>query len=145
MVANVKRVSSSDEMEKHLEIRRKVFMEEMHIPEKEERDRHDHSSKAYLAYDGHTAVGTGRVRETNKGLKIERIAVLSDYRGRGVGKALIEAIMKEIPREEVVFLQTPAETVPFFEKLGFKVRGEALWIADRIHHYMKFYPHLLQR
>jgi predicted GNAT family N-acyltransferase len=140
IMVDVRRTSGEDEWKKHLEIRKAVFIDEMGIPEKEDRDKYDTSAKCYLAFNGAQAIGTARFRETSKGMKIERVAVLPEFRNKGVATAIVQEIIKDIPKELVIFAQVQDETTGFFEKLGFKIRGEALWIANILHRYMKYYP-----
>jgi ribosomal protein S18 acetylase RimI-like enzyme len=69
--------------------------------------------------------------DASKVAQIELMAVDSAYRGRGVGKALLNRLLKILREEDVdmVLLHCPAEAVEakhLYDKLGFEVRAYAM-------------------
>lgn len=103
-------------------IRRIVFIVEQSVPEEIEVDEYDAVATHVLAYIGDRAVGTGRI--TPEG-RIGRMAVLAEYRGRGVGRALLEALLdigrrRGSPR---LYLSAQTQAIPFYEKFGFVAEG----------------------
>ena len=74
-------------------IRMQVFMNEQNIKGEEEFDELDKRSLFALLFDGNSAVATARISEIPKGLKIGRIAVLKDYRGRRYGAQIVNAVV----------------------------------------------------
>jgi predicted GNAT family N-acyltransferase len=69
------------------QIRHSVFIEEQNVPKELEWDGLDESYQHLLALDNHNnAIGTGRLCEHGH---IGRMAVIKDWRGKGVGGALI--------------------------------------------------------
>ena len=54
-------------------------------------------------------VGTARYRSTKQGIKLERFAVLKDYRGLGVGKALLSYAIMHL--EEKIYLNAQEQVV----------------------------------
>lgn len=122
----VRRVKD-DELESCLAIRRRVFVEEQGIPESIELDGLDSLCVHWLAFEGDHAIGTARLRFLEGGrARAERVAVLPEQRGRGVGAALLAAAEAEALlrgcRDVVVHAQ--ARTVPFYERQGFEPQGE---------------------
>lgn len=105
-------------------VRRAVFVEEQQIPESEEWDDFDAVSLHALAIDtaGH-AIGTGRLLPDGH---IGRMAVRAGWRGTGVGRAVLRALVAAAvergDRELVLHAQVTA--VGFYRKEGFEVFGE---------------------
>ena len=103
-------------------VRRTVFVVEQGIPEHLEWDEHDATSVHALAVlDGH-AVGCGRLLPDGH---IGRMAVLPQMRGRGVGAALLEALVGEAQRRGMGTLQLHAQlhAAGFYARAGFVAEG----------------------
>src|SRR3954447_13451067 len=81
-------------------IRDKVFVEEQGVPKELENDAYDESPEAcchvLLKYNGVPA-GTGRwISYDNKQTaKIQRLAVLAEFRGKGFGKSLLQELEQQ--------------------------------------------------
>jgi predicted GNAT family N-acyltransferase len=124
MTILTKRISSIEEMQKCFEIRKKVFIEGQNVPVNEEIDGKDGQSDHYLLYVAEVAVGTARVRYVDDIAKVERVAILDEYQGKGLGKKIMEAILldvKECNRVASVKLSAQVYAIPFYEKLGFSL------------------------
>ena len=104
-------------------IRRRVFVDEQKIPEKDEFDGEDASCLHVLARLNRDPVGTGRL---NPAGKIGRIAVMSGTRGRGIGTRILRCLILEARRHGIrePFLHAQVQAVPFYERLGFSREGE---------------------
>ena len=76
-------------------IRFRVFVDEQGVPVEMELDEFDALSCHALAWVEGEPVGTGRLLPDGH---IGRMAVLAGWRGRGVGAALLEALMAEAGR-----------------------------------------------
>jgi predicted GNAT family N-acyltransferase len=108
-------------------VRRKVFIEEQQIPEREEFDEMDPVAIHVLAHapaaaGKRDAVGTARLEPTGK---IGRVAVLPQYRGTGTGVALMRRLL-EIAAERgfsEVYLNAQTSAAGFYERLGFRAEG----------------------
>ena len=105
-------------------IRFTVFVEEQKVPAELEIDDQDPASLHALAFDASgTAAATGRLLPDGH---IGRMAVLRQARGRGVGTAVLQALMQAARgrghRNVVLSAQTHA--VPFYARLGFAAEGE---------------------
>jgi len=91
---NFKIIGLSDEINVSFKIRKKVFCEEQRIPEEIEFDNLDHLCEHFLIYKKDEAIGTARARKKEDNLfKIERVAVLVEYRKLKVGSLLINEII----------------------------------------------------
>lgn len=108
------------------EVRRAVFIEEQGVPEALEWDGADEDALHVLATDDEgRPIGTGRALFHGACAHIGRMAVVKPWRGRGVGRAILEALLAEIDRRglERVFLNAQLHAVPFYEKSGFRREG----------------------
>jgi len=134
------RRAKDGELDRCLAIRRRVFVEEQGIPETLEIDGLDSLCVHWLAFEGEQAIGTARLRFVEGGrARAERVAVLADQRGRGVGAALLAAIEAEALLKgctEVV-VHAQVQTVPFYERLGFLVCGDEFEEAGIPHREMR--------
>tara|TARA_B100000953_G_scaffold3040_1_gene2688 strand:+ start:615 stop:1040 length:426 start_codon:yes stop_codon:yes gene_type:complete len=123
MEVNVKIVESDNEKESVISIRRIVFIQELNIPEHMEIDGNEDFATYVLAKVEGKNVGTARWRETNSGIKLERFAVLSQYRSYGVGTAMSKFILKQLDQSKLIYLNAQESAISFYEKLGFDSTG----------------------
>lgn len=105
------------------DVRRRVFIEEQGVPESLEWDEDDAVALHVLALDARgLAIGTGRLLPDGH---IGRMAVLKDWRGCGVGAALLDALLDAArdrgEREVVLHAQTHA--TGFYAGRGFVAEG----------------------
>jgi predicted GNAT family N-acyltransferase len=103
-------------------IRFAVFVEEQRVPAEIELDEMDAKSLHAVAFGNRFPVGTGRLLPDGH---IGRMAVLKDWRGRGVGslilKELVEAARSRGDREIVLSAQVHATA--FYRMHGFVEEG----------------------
>lgn len=115
-------------------IRSAVFVIEQHVPEQLEWDGIDDSCGHVLARtpDG-AAIGTGRLLPDGH---IGRMAVLAPWRGRGVGGALLQALITLAQERGFHKLELYAQThaLGFYERYGFRAEG-AEFIEAGIPHF----------
>lgn len=116
-------------------IRRQVFVVEQGIPEAVEFDQHDAAAQHWLASttDG-ASIGCARLL----GERIGRLAVLPEYRRRGVGSALLRRMIRDALAQGQGALQLHAQTqaLGFYEALGFEPRGDEFLEAGIPHRLM---------
>ena len=105
-------------------VRERVFIIEQAIPPEDEWDEHDASSRHVLARDaqGH-AIGTGRLTPS---AMLGRIAVLPEWRGRGVGKSIMRVLLEQARQLHLpaVSLHAQSHAIPLYESVGFRSEGE---------------------
>lgn len=119
-------VMTEEDMQRCFAIRREIFVEEQQVPETLEMDGKDDAARHFAVRTGNDIIATCRVRFIGSAAKIERVAVLKDYRNKGVGRVLMKYLLQEIARSgdiQLFKLSAQAPAVPFYEKLGFKTRG----------------------
>ena len=117
-------------------IRESVFIEEQHVPKELEWDGLDPGCTHALATIGATAVATARL--TPQG-QIGRMAVLREFRGRGIGSQLLAAVIEQARRagHTEVFLHAQVSVIGFYERHGFVAEGENFMDAGIQHRTMR--------
>jgi predicted GNAT family N-acyltransferase len=108
-------------------IRTKVFQEEQKVSAELEFDGLDDSATHFLAYINGQAVGTARIREIDSDtVKIERLAVLPNYRDRGIGKQLMRSALSIIAQwgKSLAIVHAQAYIAQLYQQLGFEISGE---------------------
>lgn len=119
-------VRNEEEWSRAQFIRARVFIEEQGCSPEEEWDGYDEVSRHFLGWIGAVPVATARWRVVpfNERLvaKLERFAVLPEYRRRGYGRALVQYIMEDARRAGFSTLLIHAQTYleHFYETLGFR-------------------------
>jgi predicted GNAT family N-acyltransferase len=126
-------------MEQAWTIRRRVFIEEQHVPEEIELDDDDAHALHALALEDGRAVGCGRMVAHADRVKIGRMAVLRERRGAGVGRAVLEFLIEQARRRgfrrAVLDAQLHAEG--FYRQQGFVPIGEVFEEAGIPHRRME--------
>ena len=121
-------------------IREKVFVEGQGVPAEAEYDEHDRqaSTRHYLARADGQPAGAARWRPTPHGVKLERFAVLPEFRGRGIGQALVRQVLADVaaqvPEAAQVYLHAQLSAVWLYERTGFHKVGPLFEECD-IQHY----------
>lgn len=134
----IQQVSATDPLfENARTVRKIVFIDEQQVPADEEYDEFEITSTHYVAYINDEAVGTCRFRQTQKGFKLERFAVLKEFRGKGVGSKLVETCLSAIPNNTYIYLHAQLDAMPLYKKHGFKPFGDLFYECDIAHYAMK--------
>lgn len=130
---------SKERLERAWAIRRRVFIEEQHVPEEIELDEDDARAFHALATIGAKAIGCGRyVGHGSDEIKIGRMAVLPEYRGRGIGREILQFLMDTARargfHRAVLHAQLTAEG--FYLKQGYEPVGQVFEEAGIAHRAM---------
>lgn len=117
-------------------IRFAVFVEEQGVPAEIELDDSDAQCVHALAFEGNEAVGTGRLLPDGH---VGRMAVLKAWRGRGVGAALLERLVKAARErgDREVRLSAQVHALGFYRAHGFSPYGEVYQEAGIPHQAMR--------
>src|ERR1700743_590041 len=119
----VNKVNDPASLEKVFAIRREVFVVEQNCPPEREWEFEDESVHFLATVDGQPA-GACRWRKTDKGYKLERFAVLQQFRGMGVGQELVKAVLADLPADaDYVYMHAQLAAIPLYEKFGFEKTG----------------------
>lgn len=136
---NVIPVRNEDDWQAARTIRTQVFIEEQDCPPDEEWDGHDEQSRHVLGVVDGTPVATARWRAVPHGedvvAKLERFAVLPDYRGDGRGTALVQTVLDDARRAgfDTFLVHAQAHLEDWYERLGFASTGRTFEEAGLPH------------
>lgn len=107
-------------------IRQRVFQGEQGISATDDFDGLDMEAEQFVAYDDSFPIGTARYRVLGNGVgKVERVAVVQEYRGKKVGQAIMEAIARVAAEQGLVELCLDAQlsAASFYKNLGYQAVG----------------------
>jgi predicted GNAT family N-acyltransferase len=116
-------------------IRRQVFIEEQRVPEELEWDPDEIACDWFVARADSEVVGI--VRFLAEG-RIGRMAVLPAWRRRGVGSALMQAVLahaRTLGHRQLV-LSAQVHAIPFYSRSGFAATGSEYMDAGIPHRTM---------
>jgi predicted GNAT family N-acyltransferase len=120
---NVRKVTEQADLDKVYAVRREVFVVEQNCPPELEWEFEEESNHFLATIDDEPA-GACRWRKTDKGYKLERFAVLKEFRGFGVGQAMVQAVLNDLPVDAgYVYLHAQIQAVTLYEKFNFEKTG----------------------
>ncbi|MDH3712603.1 MAG: GNAT family N-acetyltransferase [Gammaproteobacteria bacterium] len=117
-------------------VRKSVFVDEQHVDPQLEWDGRDTECTHVLAHDADNhAIGTGRLLTDGH---VGRMAVRPEWRGNGVGGAILRALIGEAHRKGFVevHLNAQVHAIEFYRKAGFRLHGKEFMDAGMPHHAM---------
>lgn len=116
-------------------IRQRVFIEEQNVPEDMEWDEHDNSSTHFLATLDDKDVATARLKTDGQ---IGRMAVLAEYRNKGIGSKLLQFILLTAKQQNLnkTYLHAQVSAISFYKKHGFTACGHVFYEANIPHREM---------
>jgi len=115
------------------DLRRLVFILEQKVPVEEEWDGQDEDAWHWLATGPERQpIGTARLLPDGQ---VGRMAVLSDFRGQGIGAAMLEQILNKANNlgMKSLFLHAQIHALDFYLKAGFVATGEQFMEAGIAH------------
>ena len=118
------------------QVRNLVFVDEQKVPRDLEWDKHDADSRHVIARDSDGGViGTGRLLADGH---LGRMAVLAGWRGRGVGRALLERLLEEadLTGHEHLALHAQTQACGFYRRVDFVEEGPEFMEAGIPHRTM---------
>jgi predicted GNAT family N-acyltransferase len=123
----VKAIESPEEWAGACEVRRLVFQEEQGVSADLEFDGEDDAAKHFVACLNSKVVGTARLRylPEQNAAKIERVAVLSNFRRQGIGFEIMNYVLNYLQAEgiQTAKIHSQEQVQFFYEELGFKQQG----------------------
>jgi len=122
-----KLVENEEELQGAFEVRRQVFAVEQQIAEELVFEKAEDGDEIDIVVkDEGTVIGTARVVFTaDNTAKIERMAVLKNFRNRGVGKGIISFLNEEFKRRNKthIVLHAQYQVIDFYRACGFHESG----------------------
>ena len=124
-----------DEYDSLTMIREKVFIEEQKVTSQLEWDGMDKEAIHFLAFKDEKAIGCARALVIEYCMQLGRIAVLKEYRGDGIGSALIEKAMTtaKLNQLSAIYISAQCHAIDFYKKFGFEVTSDIYLDAEILH------------
>ena len=137
------RIEDEEKMKAAFKIREVVYIEEQKVDRAEEFDEFEEECRHFLVEVNDMSAGTARWRTTDKGIKLERFAVLKEFRGKGIGSLLMEAVLEDIHEiiedpKGICYLHAQLEAMPLYAKFGFEPEGEQFEECNIMHQTMVY-------
>jgi predicted GNAT family N-acyltransferase len=130
---HIQSASWTEDKKALIRIRTQVFINEQMVPPDLEWDGYDQDSWHVLAtsVDGE-AMGTARMLYDGH---IGRMAVLPEFRNKGIGSALLKALLNIAKKQGIneVFLHAQTRAVAFYQKHGFTITSDEFMDAGIPH------------
>lgn len=124
-------------------VRRSVFVEEQNVLPDEEFEFEDESVHFLLFYQ-EVPVATARWRVIENSIKLERFAVLKNYRNLGLGSIILQTVLNDLKgRPEPIYLHSQLKALPFYERAGFVRKGDIFSECDILHYKMVYKPSVI--
>jgi len=138
-------VDSENELLQALIIRGIVFLEEQKLPFNMEFDHYDKLTSNQvlhiLGVEHQEPFAVGRIIfTTDKQVKLERIAIRPAMRGKGLGRKLVQYMLKESIQRGAhqIYIHAQRHLADFYHELGFKAQGDVFIEAGIEHIYMQY-------
>jgi predicted GNAT family N-acyltransferase len=135
----VHQIENPEDLKAAYAIREKVFVEEQRVPREAEYDEYEGMARHYLASADGMPCGAARWRKTDKGVKLERFAVLPAFRSQQVGSHLLRQVVADVKAaypDETMYLHAQLPAVNFYARQGFEKVGEMFSECDIDHYKM---------
>lgn len=120
-------------------IREKVFIEEQKVTPQLEWDGRDEEAIHFLAYQDEKAIGCARAFVIENHMQLGRMAVLKEYRNKGIGSFLIEKAITTAKLNQLskISISAQCHAIDFYKKFGFEVTSEIYLDAGISHQDME--------
>ena len=120
-------------------IREKVFIEEQKVMFQLEWDGKDEKAIHFLAYQDEKAIGCARAFVIENHMQLGRMAVLKEYRNKGIGSFLIEKAITTAKLNQLskISISAQCHAINFYKKFGFEVTSEIYLDAGISHQDME--------
>lgn len=131
--------SEPSELIDHFQLRRTIFIEEQGVDETLEMDGQDDAATLIVLYIDNQPIGCARYRVLDTAVKVERVGVLKEYRGQGLGQdimAFVEQQINEYTNKPQITLNAQITAKNFYLRLGYVAMGELFEEAGIIHQKM---------
>lgn len=116
-------------------VRQAVFIDEQSVPIELEWDEYDDEASHWLAFNDGEPVATVRMLSDGH---IGRMAVLKSHRHRGIGRQLLQTVIDDCSRRQLLrgYLYAQAHALGFYQSMGFEIVGDEFMDAGIAHRKM---------
>ena len=124
-------ISGKSDLKDILYIRSEVFIKELMLYEECEEGAFDIDAIHAVVYEGASQiypVSIGRLIIEKDILRIDKVAVLQDFRGKGYGDFVVRMLLDKAKSFHIdkIVIDAPKKTTKFFNKLGFQIDDKVL-------------------
>tara|TARA_B100001029_G_scaffold179871_1_gene191886 strand:+ start:9099 stop:9554 length:456 start_codon:yes stop_codon:yes gene_type:complete len=134
-------IVNQTDLNKSFELRKEIFIIEQGCPIDEEFDEFDDLNRIgkdsfhFNVYKEGICVSTARAVIDINSAKIQRVCVLKDYRGAGIGLFIMLKLHKYLLKKNIikVTLSSQDHAIGFYKKLGYIEIGDPYLEAGIIH------------
>ena len=130
---NVRHAQWTKDAEGLLEVRGAVFVVEQGVDVSVERDGRDGECLHVIAEDrAGRPIGAGRISRQGK---VGRIAVLGQWRGQGVGKEMMNELLRQAQRAGILhtYLHSQSSAAGFYLQFGYRPEADEFLEAGILH------------
>ena len=121
----IRQARGEKELPAVLRVRKKVFTKGQKVPRELDLDGLDKGAEHIVVLDGRKPIGCARIRYSGDAARLERIAILEEFRGKGIGKQLTEFLISHCrahgAKEIIIHAQSYLEE--FYRSFGFERAG----------------------
>ncbi len=129
-----------------MEVRRRVFVEELGLDPEYDFDGKDDEAVHFLMIIDDQPAGAARWLEAKEGILIERLSIIPEYRDLGLGTFLLRYVVKDVlPSKKTIYLYAPEYLSDFFQWNGFQIQGEKQDMRGVPHYKMVYVKEKEQR
>ena len=130
--------SDSELIKYSFSIRQKVFVVEQKCPPEIEYENEEICIH-YLAKYDNKYVATARYRHTTEGIKLERFAVIKEYRRLGIASIILNKILNDVfAFGKKIYLHSQVQAMTLYRNAGFEAVGDMFEEAGIQHYKMVF-------
>lgn len=118
------------------QIRREVFIDEQNVPESMEWDEYDELACHYITRLDNHVIACARLKPDGQ---IGRMAVLRNFRNRGIGSRLLRFVVINARQKKMtrLYLHAQVAALSFYQRQGFEAYGEIFEEAGIRHQMMQ--------
>jgi len=135
----VQEPKTEKEFEGYFDLRWRILREPWGQPKGSERDEYEDGAMHVMVYEQEEIpLGIGRAHlNSSEEAQIRYMAVENGHQGKGIGKQILEALESRILQKSAscIVLNARESAVPFYEKRGYRVTGQAHTLFGEIPHF----------
>ena len=128
------------EIKEAYQVRKTVFVDEQGFPESVELDDKDQLPIHFVLYSDDKPIGNVRLIKFDDYLKLSRMAVLKEHRGKGYGSMICKKAIdyfKNTSDKTLFKVESQSHAAGFYESFGFKKVSEEVIIENAPHFRME--------
>lgn len=131
----IRPTKNKKDLEEVFKIREIVFQKGQKVSKERDHDGLDKVADHIIVLQNKKTTGCARIRFIGKTAKLERIAILEKYHGKGYGKMLTEYLISYCKKKKAkqIILHSQYYVKDFYAKCGFEERGKPFTDADIRH------------